>query len=124
MADSRDARRTAALVFQRMTRRGMISADRTVVCLESDSLGRVLETMANDFPEGGHLAVYFPAEQAFRLMTWKSDDPTAPEGIKAHTSTTAGMAISAAIAANDDTWVDRGRQKISTTAIERELASA
>lgn len=120
----RDARRTAARVFQRLARRGMIRADRTVVCLESDPLGRVLETMSDDFPGGGHMAVYYPDEHAFRFMTWKANDPTAPEGVKAHTDTTVGMAIAAALAANDRRWTDRIRQRVSTMEIERELASA
>ncbi|WP_454199612.1 hypothetical protein [Nocardia sp. Marseille-Q1738] len=119
-----DARRTAARVFQRLTRRGVIKADKTVVCLESDSLGQVLEIMGDHFPEGGHMAIYYPDEHVFRFMTWRANDPTAPEGLEAHVDTTVGMAVAAALAANDRRWTDRIRQRVSTTEIERELASA
>ncbi|MGW4718899.1 hypothetical protein [Nocardia sp. NPDC004260] len=122
MSENREARTTAAKVFQRLTRRGVLKADKTVVCLETDALGEVLEIMADNFPDGGHMAIYYPDEHTFRFMTWRANAPDAPEGLKAHTNTTVGMAVASAIAANDRSWMDQARQTISTMDIERELA--
>ncbi|WP_280393020.1 hypothetical protein [Nocardia wallacei] len=113
----------AAMIFQRLTRLGVIDADRTVVCLDSDSLGRVLETMGRDYPEGGRMAAFYPAEHVFRFMRWVSNDPDSPRGLETHQDTTVGMAIAAASAANHD-WVAHVQRRVSTAEIERELTTA
>lgn len=120
-------RRTAALVFRRLIResavRAMFGVDpaHTLVCLDSDSLGSMLDSLGHHHPQGATVSIYYPAEHCFRFMQW------IPEGVEgrqlpAHADTTVGMAVAAA-RAEQGNWTARVPE-FSTASIERELAVA
>lgn len=93
-----------------------------IVCLESDSLRGMIESMERNYPAGTNVAVYYPAEQCFRFMEWAPgdrNDGSIP--LETHVDTTIGMAI-AAMKAEQSGWT-RSVPKFSTAEIEKQLTA-
>lgn len=121
-------RRTAALVFRRLVREAVVrsmlgvSPTRSLVCLESDSLGSMIDTLGHYHPDGATVAVYYPREQCFKFMQWIPGEFENSTSLEGHVDTTVGMAIES-IVATQNNWTARV-PRYSTAAIERELSLA
>ncbi len=63
MAETTNARAVMAKVFGRLIRNPQFRAfagPSAVVCLESDSLDEMLETLMYRYPDGATLAIFYP----------------------------------------------------------------
>lgn len=128
MDDNQTAnRKTAALVFRRIIRNPKLrpifgdNPAKALVCLESDEIGTMLDTLDRHYPDGAKVAIYYPTEQCFRFMTWTPGQQSG-KSLPVAQKTTVGMAV-AAIKAERTRWTDRV-QEVSTADIERELSLA